>query len=321
MGEFDLTLAAHATIVEAGQAAFTGFFVLVAQVQAGFIHGLDHDIKADASGTVQEVSQVTSVHSTHSSNGISFDAGDLHQTADGVAGQTQVMLHSHFSGILHLLQTQTVQLSQCSSSHGTSRANLSLAAALGAGNGGIVLDQCADDTSGGQTAEDLIVGQVAGLLHIAQNCRQNTAGTTGGCSDDNAVVGILLGHSESVGADLAALTDLGNFGGQLLIVQVLSLTLYAQATGQGAGGLQTVLNGLFHSVPNFTQEVPNFGAFVQFHIVAEAMQVAPLAEVMDLCKGVLGVNVFTFHIGAAQDADITAAHGFHTHLPISLPSW
>ena len=224
------------------------------------------------------------------------------------------MLHSHFSGVLHLLQAQAVQLSQCSGSHRTSSANLSLAAAFGTGNGGVVLDKGADDAGGSQTTEDLIVGQMAGLLHIPQNCGQNTAGTTGRSGDDDTVVSILLGNGECVGADLAALSDLGNFGGKLLVVQILGLALNTQTAGQCAGGLQAGIDGCLHGVPNFPQEIPNFRAFIQFYIVTEAVQIAPLAEVPDFSKGMLRVNVLTTHIGAAQDADITAANGFHAHI-------
>ena len=224
------------------------------------------------------------------------------------------MLHGHFCSVLHLLQTQAVQLGQRSGSHRASRAHLCLAATFRTGDGGVVLDQSADDTGSSQTTEDLIVGQMPGFLHIPQNRRQNTAGTTGGSGYDHAVVRILLGYGKCVGADLTALTNLGHFGGQLLVVQILCLALHTQTTGQGAGGLQTIVNGLLHGVPDDSQEIPNFGTFVQFHIFRQGVQIAPLAEVVDFCKGMFGVNIFAFHIGTAQDADITTTNGFHTHI-------
>ena len=36
------------------------------------------------------------------SHGIAFDTGNLHQTADRVAGQTEVMLHRNFGSVFNL---------------------------------------------------------------------------------------------------------------------------------------------------------------------------------------------------------------------------
>ena len=42
-------------VVEPGEAAFAGLFILVAQVQAGFLHGTADHIIADAPGAGEEV--------------------------------------------------------------------------------------------------------------------------------------------------------------------------------------------------------------------------------------------------------------------------
>ena len=45
--------------------------------------------------------------------GITFDARDLYQSANWVAGHTQMMLQSHFGGIFYLCRTASKQLVGC----------------------------------------------------------------------------------------------------------------------------------------------------------------------------------------------------------------
>ena len=71
--------------VDLGQAAFAGFPEAVVQIDAGFQHGPADHIVADISRAGEEVAQVAGVHGSHGSYGVALDAGDLHQTADGVA--------------------------------------------------------------------------------------------------------------------------------------------------------------------------------------------------------------------------------------------
>ena len=79
-------------------------------MDAGFLHGPADHIVADVPGAGEEIAQVACVHGPDSGDGIALDAGNLHQTADGVAGEAQMVLHGYFSGILHLVQILLVQL-------------------------------------------------------------------------------------------------------------------------------------------------------------------------------------------------------------------
>ena len=126
-------------------------------MDAGFLHGPADHVIADVSRAGEEIAHVAGVHGPQGGNGVALDAGDLHQTADGVAGQAQMVLHGDFCGVLHLIQILAVELRQGGGGHGTGGADLRLTAALGAGDGGIVLDQSADDAGGGQTSQDLII--------------------------------------------------------------------------------------------------------------------------------------------------------------------
>ena len=131
--------ACPAAVVEAGQAAFGGFFVLVGQVEARLIHGFADHVIADVPGAAEAVAQVAGVHGPHGGDGVAFDAGDLDQAADGVAGEAQVVLQGNFRRILHLVQVEPIELGQAAGGHGAGHAHLCLAAALGPGDGGVPL--------------------------------------------------------------------------------------------------------------------------------------------------------------------------------------
>ena len=129
--------AGPAAVIEPGQAAFGGLFVLMGEVEAGFVHGFADHVVADISGAAEAVAQVAGVHGPHGGHGVALDAGDLDQAADGVAGEAQVMLQGDFCGVLHLIQVEAVELCQAAGGHGAGHAHLCLAAAFGAGDGGV----------------------------------------------------------------------------------------------------------------------------------------------------------------------------------------
>ena len=135
------------------------------------MHRAANHIIADVTGAGEEVTQVAGVHSPHSGDGVAFDTGDLHQAADGVTGQTQMVFHRHLSGVLNLIQILSVNLCKGGSGHRTGSADLCLAATFCAGNGGVALCKAANDTGGGKATENLLVREAARVLRVLQNCR------------------------------------------------------------------------------------------------------------------------------------------------------
>ena len=97
----------------------------------------------------------------------------------------------------------------------------------------------------------------------------------------------------------------------MLLVQVFCLALDVQAAGKHAGFGKTLVDGLLHGLPDVQKERPDLRPFVQLHIVAESLDVAPFAEIGDLREGMLHVDFFTLGIRLTGDADIAAADGFH----------
>ena len=59
---------------------------MVTDVLTGFLHSPYYHIEADITGTGQQGRQVESIHSTLGGDGISLDTGNLHETANGIAG-------------------------------------------------------------------------------------------------------------------------------------------------------------------------------------------------------------------------------------------
>ena len=161
------------------------------------------------------------------------------------------MLHGNLGCVLHLVQILAVKLCKRSGCHGTGGADLCLAATLGTGDRGIALGKVTDDTGGGKTTNDLLVGEAPGILGILQHRRHDAAGTAGGRGDDGAVVRVLLSYSICVGGDPLEFQQAGMSFLRLLLQKELSLALHIQTAGQGAGGGKTVFNGLLHDLPHF----------------------------------------------------------------------
>ena len=88
---------------------------------------------------------------------VALDAGDLDQAADRVAGQAEVVLHADLGGVLDLLRGAAQHLGQAAGGHRAGRADLALAADLGAGDRGVLLEEHADRAGGEQEADDAVV--------------------------------------------------------------------------------------------------------------------------------------------------------------------
>ena len=88
--------------INLGQTALGSFPEPMVQVDAGFVHSPADHIVADIPGAGEEVTQIASVHGSHSRYSISFDARNLHQAANGVTGQAQVMFQGIFRSVFDL---------------------------------------------------------------------------------------------------------------------------------------------------------------------------------------------------------------------------
>src|SRR5690606_32016146 len=135
------------------QAAARGFLVFVAHVAAGVAHGPDHLVQADLVLAVAAERHARGVDGLDRAHGVALDAGDLHQPADRIAGQAEVVLHADLGGVLDLHRGAAQGRGEAGGGHRTGHADLALAADLGAGDRGVFLVEDPDRGGGEQEIE------------------------------------------------------------------------------------------------------------------------------------------------------------------------
>lgn len=127
---------------------------------AGLFHNLHHFVERYLVCPVSQHGIRIGIHGTGGSIGIAFDAGDLHQTANRVAGQSQMVFQSHFGCIFDLCRCASEQLGCGSGRHGTSYAHFSLASYFSTGYGCIFLHDVSEKAGCGQSSEDTLVADM-----------------------------------------------------------------------------------------------------------------------------------------------------------------
>ena len=78
--------------------------LLALHVGAGLAHGLDDLVERDLVRAVAAQRHARGVDRLDGAHGVALDARDLHQAADRVAGQAEVVLHADLGGVLDLLR-------------------------------------------------------------------------------------------------------------------------------------------------------------------------------------------------------------------------
>ena len=117
-------------------------------------HDTDDTVETDAVLAVGEGGVEVGIEGSGGSEGVALDAGNLHESADGVAGHAEVVLESHLCGVLDLCHRASEELAGGSRGHGTGHADFALAAYVGTADAGVVLDEVADEASGGESVKD-----------------------------------------------------------------------------------------------------------------------------------------------------------------------
>src|ERR671921_189676 len=110
------------------QPATGGLLVLVLHVRTGLAHGLDRLVQRDVVPAVTAHGQPGGGDGLDRAHGVALDARDLHQPADGVAGESEVVLDADLGSVLPLLRRPADHLGEAGGGHGARRADLALAA-------------------------------------------------------------------------------------------------------------------------------------------------------------------------------------------------
>src|SRR4051794_40918147 len=107
-----------------GQPATGGLLVLVLHVGAGLAHGLDRLVQRNVVPAVAAHGHPGGGDRLDPPHGVALDARDLHQPADGVAGEAEVVLDADLRGVLHLLRRPAQHLGQPTGGHRAGRPDL-----------------------------------------------------------------------------------------------------------------------------------------------------------------------------------------------------
>src|SRR5918997_6145319 len=83
------------------QPAAGGLLVLVLHVRTRLAHGLDRLVQRDVVPSVAADGHASRGDGLDRADGVALDAGDLHQPADRVAGEPEVVLDADLRGVLH----------------------------------------------------------------------------------------------------------------------------------------------------------------------------------------------------------------------------
>src|SRR5918998_953652 len=87
-----------------GQPAAGGLLVLVLHVRTGLAHGLDRLVQGHVVAAVAADGHPCGGDRLDGADRVALDAGDLHQAADRVAGQAEVVLDADLRCVLHLFR-------------------------------------------------------------------------------------------------------------------------------------------------------------------------------------------------------------------------
>ena len=106
---------------------------------ARLFHDFHHAVVADAVFTVGVDRIDVRVEGARGGHGVALDAGHLHEAADGVAGEAEVMFEGHLGRIFDLSRGAAEELTGGCGGHGAGHADLPLATHLCAGDRGVLL--------------------------------------------------------------------------------------------------------------------------------------------------------------------------------------
>ena len=75
------------------------------EVFSSLVHCLNDYVKGNLSASKEEVRKGERINSSHCRNCVSFNTGYLNETANGVAGKSEMMLHCDLCGVFDLINT------------------------------------------------------------------------------------------------------------------------------------------------------------------------------------------------------------------------
>ena len=216
-------------------------------------------------------------------HGIALDAGHLHQAADRVARQAEVVFHADLGGVFDLGHAAAQHFAQRTGGHRAGHADFTLAANLGTGDRRVFLVQNPDRGGGEQKAHYAVFTRAGDKAHVVmQHRRHNPGRTVGGRGDHAPAVGVFFVDRQRVQVDpieyrqrvaqgrLRVLAQLAMQGG--------GTTLDLQASRQDPFIATASVHTVLHHLPDLQQAVAGFGfgapgTFIGQHHLADGQPV------------------------------------------------
>ncbi len=175
------------------QAAPGRLLVLGEHVGAGLAHGLDDLVQAHEVRTVAMQRHARRVDRLDRGDGVALDARDLHQPADRVAGQPQVVLHADLGRVLRLGRRAAQRRAQRTRRHRARHAHLTLAADFRPADGRVLLVEDADRPGREQEVHHAAIAGTGRRVHVVvQHGRHDAGGAVGRGGDHAAAGGVFL---------------------------------------------------------------------------------------------------------------------------------
>lgn len=217
--------------------------------------------------------------------GVAFDARNLYESADGVAGHAKVVLKTHLGSVFCGTESATEAVVGGSGGHSAGDSDFCLTSSFCSGDGGEGFGDVADDACRGEGVEDADAGGVAGGGDVVEYAGKYTATATGGGGDDASATGIFFADGEGVGEDESTgLEVLAVAEGFDIVAGCFALEV--ETAGENAFVFEASLYGGFHDFPDFVEIVPDFGSFAGIDVVpiVHAAFVAPLHDIGEVVE-------------------------------------
>ena len=167
-------------------------------------HYFNYTVERYGMMAIREGSVEVCIQSSGGSKGISLDARNLNQSANRVAGHSEMMLQSHFGSIFYLSRTASEKLAGCSRSHGAGNTYLALATYISTTDRSILLYDVAHQSGCSQGSQDALFTHIMRSKHVVEYSWQYTTGATGRSCNDGTTRSILFAHSQRISINQAA---------------------------------------------------------------------------------------------------------------------
>lgn len=247
------------------QSSLRRFLVKRGKIVAGATHHFHHFVERNAMRSVGQTGIEIGVKRTSSRVSITFNAGNLNESANRVASHSEVVLKTHFRCIFYLRRTSSEELNGSSCTHSTSHTHFALASHFRTGNGGVLLHDISDETGRCESPQNTCFGEMLALPEVVENTWQNTAGTAGGSRHDLAAGGVFLAHGQGIGKDESAAAEIVVVAGYFYVV-IGGSSAQIERPWEHAFLVDSPFNRSNHHMPYFGEIIPYFGTFALFHI-------------------------------------------------------